>query len=275
MSSEDSLPESILTISDSTDPRENRLKDIFPPGFDGKHNITRGHYTLAPGQLYRSLTNSNEPDHHVESIIVKTAWYAKGTKHYKQEFILMQVQDREMPDLENYLILDRSDSTPSSSFSGIIPDFRMRAHGLVARDAFRIAYDGGKDQLLHECHLSSHKQLEQLDFQSGKPLYLYQLATLVFLTSERYPDLPAAGMNHCWFTRLIWECLGKERPIAKRTPPNSPERKWEKIDRAHNTPSSEQITNACREFQQRVNTVDAVLAQRKKMWEGQQWADNY
>ncbi|KAG8762556.1 hypothetical protein FRC11_008854 [Ceratobasidium sp. 423] len=244
------------------------IRDVFPPGLDSSSNKSipgRSHYTLAPDQLYRTLT-SYEPGKHVESIIVKSAWYGKQSRLAKQEFIVIQVEDIAIKGLTNYIALDRSTSTPSSVFSNLIPHSRLRFHGEMARDAFKVAYDGDEEQLLHECNLDPHKYLEHLEFHVEEPLLLYQLSTLVYLISERYPEYGVADINGSWFARLIWESMRQVRPRAKLTHDGQASRKRGKLGWVHPAPDSTEVTAICQAFDERTQILESELSESKNRW---------
>ncbi|KAH7338624.1 hypothetical protein B0J17DRAFT_657877 [Rhizoctonia solani] len=246
-----------------------RIRDVFPPGVGSvsanRRLPGRSHYTLAPDQLYRTLT-SYEPGKHVESIVVKSAWYGKQSRLARQEFIVIQVEDTAIKGLTNYIALDRSTSTPSSVFSGLLPHSRLRFHGEMARDAFKVAYDGVEEHLLHECNLDPHKRLEQLEFHADEPLLLYQLSTLVYLISEQYPEYGIADINGSWFARLIWECMRKMRPRATVTHYDQAVRKRGKLGWVCAMPDSTDVTEICQAFDQRTETLELELSERKKRW---------
>ncbi|CAE6536470.1 unnamed protein product [Rhizoctonia solani] len=268
MSSASSLKGSIATHPENSSSFPHRIRDVFPPGLDSSCSTrgARGHYTLAPGQLHRTLTSCYGPEKHVDSIVVKSAWYGRQSKLAKQEFIVLRVEDLEIDGLTNYLVLDRTTSTPSSVFSGLIPHSRLRFQGEMARDAFKIAYDGNVGQLLQECNLSPHKYLERLDFKPEESLLLYQLSTLVYIISERYPQFRVADINGSGFAGLAWECMREIRPSASHTHLDQGAKKRGKLGWIHPAPDSVEVTEICQLFHKEALAVTMELSKQKSIW---------
>jgi hypothetical protein len=198
-------------------PAESRLKDIFPRGFDNaslRSNHTGSHYTLKLEQLYYSLIERYDPNAHVETVIVKSAWYGKQTRSAEHEFILIQVEDTAAEGLTNYLVLDRNVGERSHGPLGKISRSWASSQATTTIDTFRVSYDGNMKQLLDECQLSPHTYLEQLQFQSEAPLHLYELVTLASIVSNRYPLHRAVNSSRYLFIGLVWECMRRMRPGA-------------------------------------------------------------
>lgn len=190
-----------------------RLKDIFPPGFDQCPSISGsgGYFQSKPEQLYISLIERYDPKTPTESIIVRSAWYGKQTKSARHEFIVIEVEDIDVPGLINYLILDRNAETYQGSSKTISSQLTNR------RDNFRISYDGKIDILLQECGLTDHKLIEGLSFLSSQPLHLYELVALANIVSNKYPDYQALDSSCYLFAGVIWDCMRLMRPTATYT----------------------------------------------------------
>ncbi|CAE6393177.1 unnamed protein product [Rhizoctonia solani] len=268
MSSTSSLKGSIATNLESSSAFPHRIRDIFPPGFDAapSSRSNRSHYTLAPGQLQQTLTGSYVPGKHVESIVVKSAWYGRHSRLAKQEFILLQVEDLAIHGLTNYIVLDRSTSTPSSVFSGLIPHSRLRFQGEMARDAFKIAYDGNEEQLLQQCSLTPHKYIEKLEFQPDDPLLLYHLSTLVHIISEKFPHYRVADINGSGFAGLAWDCIREIRPRATLARIDQGAKKRGKLGWVHTAPDPVEVTEILQEFLERISAVEMELSKQKNIW---------
>ncbi|KAG8714156.1 hypothetical protein FRC11_009590, partial [Ceratobasidium sp. 423] len=133
----------------------------------------------------------------------------------------------------------------------------------MARDAFKIAYDGNVEQLLQECNLAPYKYLEKLEFQPDDPLLLYQLSTLVYIISERYPQFRVADINGSGFAGLTWECMRGIRPHASHTHLDQGEKKRGKLGWIHPAPDSAEVTEVCQVFHKEVLAVTTELSKRK------------
>ncbi|KAF8601957.1 hypothetical protein BDV93DRAFT_557939 [Ceratobasidium sp. AG-I] len=193
-----------------------RIREIFPPGFDAQFGLDpsssgymshRGHFSSPPGQLYYLLVERYDPATHMESIIVKSVWYGKMTKSVEHEFLVIQVEDIDVPGLINYLILDRN-AEPSMRPQR---DFLFRT--IAVLDTFAISYDGSLEKLLQVCQLKPYIYLEELLFPSDSRLHLYELVTLARVVSNRYPDYRLLRASYM-FAGLIWECMHLMRPFA-------------------------------------------------------------
>ncbi|QRV95247.1 hypothetical protein RhiJN_23265 [Ceratobasidium sp. AG-Ba] len=276
MTSSSSLKESIVTDPENSELFTHRIQDIFPPGLDRASSTrgTRSHYTLAPGQLHRALTSYYGPEKHVESIVVKSAWYGRQSKLAKQEFILIQVDDLMIDGLTNYIVLDRSTSTPSSVFSGLIPHSRLRFQGEMARDALKVSYDGNKERLLQECNLAPHRYLEKLDFHADEPLLLYQLSTLICVISEKYPQYRISDINGTRFAELVWGCMRDMRPRASHLHLEEGMRKRGKITLMRPAPDVAEVAEICQIFDQEISTIEMELSKQKSIWEHMSLPEN-
>jgi hypothetical protein len=155
---------------------------------------------------------SYNPEHHVEHIIVKSASYCKQTTGPKHEFIILEVEDLKSPGLKNFIALDRnnSDVPNRSAFASI------QSSQSVAKDEFRVSYDGNKRKLLQQCDLKEHEILETVEFNREDPLLLYQLATLTRAVSHQRDKYHVITANCYWFAGLIWDCVIRMRPSATR-----------------------------------------------------------
>lgn len=178
-----------------------------------KYIFNRKQLTYNPEELYAALIEEYNPDHRVEFIIVKSAWYGKRTLAAEHEFILIQVEDT-VKGLTNYLVLERDPGDTSRVPSGIIAHARAAFQGTAANDTFKVSYDGNKQELLAACRLESCIYLEKLEFHSEEPLLLYKLVTLAVMVTQRYPYYHIVFSNCYFFAGLIWECMRKMCPRA-------------------------------------------------------------
>lgn len=121
---------------------------------------------------------------------------------------MLQVGDTKIPNLDNFIALDRNQGTPTSS-SNVSASSRSNAS-----DAFRVSYDGDLHRFLRECQLTDYLKLEQIHFQANEPLLLLDLVTLVAHISEHHPIYSPVDTNCYWYTGLVWECMRKMRPKA-------------------------------------------------------------
>lgn len=193
-----------------------RLRDIFPAGFESNSNsIKRDHFTFTPYYLHDILTRNSANNGHVEQTIVKSAWYGKQTRSTaRHEFIVLQVEDLAIPGLQNFIALDRNQSSETTSPQGGVAKVSTVSSGTDAADAFRVSYDGDLDRFLHKCKLTPYLELERIEFPSDKALRLLDLVTLVLHVSDQHPQYKALDTNCYWFTGLIWECMREMRPTA-------------------------------------------------------------
>lgn len=173
---------------------------------------------FTPEQLYHRFTDGNYQRKHAEHTVVKSALYGKHKTSVKHEFILLQVEDLATPGNTNYLLLDRtigdSSGEPSVSHSRRTTSFFKLCAGTLALDAFWVSYDSNPDQLLRDCNLSSYKCLERIHFQPDEPLLLYEVATLAYCVSRRWPQYHPLDGNCYWYTGLIWKCIRQMHPNA-------------------------------------------------------------
>ncbi|CAE6434265.1 unnamed protein product [Rhizoctonia solani] len=192
----------------------SRLHAIFPLSLDIQATSGRLHHTLQPNILYQTLTYHYHPDKHVESTIVKSAWYGKQTKGVEHEFILLKVTDT-VVNVNNYIILDRNHTSHKVGDSGWSTS-GSACSSWGAFDSFKVSSNGIEEELLGDCGLWHREYLEKLRFERKEnPLFFYELVTLVDLISEENPIYDITQKNCYWFAGLIWECLRKMRPSAK------------------------------------------------------------
>ncbi|KAH7338615.1 hypothetical protein B0J17DRAFT_385391 [Rhizoctonia solani] len=154
-----------------------RHKQIFPAGFDSTSSSSstqRPFYSFTPEQLYDMLTSGYVREHHVEDITVKSASYCKKNTAPKHEFIILEVEDKQSPGLKNFIALDRNNGESPTRQKGLAV-ISSSSQSLVAKDEFRVSYDGNKTRLLAQCDLRDHETLETLVFKPDDPLLLYQL----------------------------------------------------------------------------------------------------
>jgi hypothetical protein len=242
-------------------PAESRLKDIFPPGIDSATNQTGIHYTLKLEQLYYSLTEPYDPNMHVESVVVKSAWYSKQTRSAEHEFILIQVEDTAVEGLTNFLVLDRNFGERSHGPLGKISRSWASSQATTTIDAFRVSYDGDVKQLLDECQLSPHTYLEQLQFQSEAPLHLYQLVTLACIVSGRYPLHRAVNSSRYLFIGLVWECMRRMRPDAIYDDVQA--KKRGRFGWTRSTPSPSELKEIDESIQEQLTHVELELEKKR------------
>ncbi|EUC53534.1 hypothetical protein RSOL_009410, partial [Rhizoctonia solani AG-3 Rhs1AP] len=120
----------------------------------------------------------------------------------------------------------------------------------MAKDAFKIAYDGNDEQLLQQCNLTPYKYLDKLEFQPDEPLLLYQLSTLVHIISERYPQYRATDINGSGFAGLAWDWATKRG----------------KLGCVRATPDPAEVTEIRQEFLQQALAVEMELSKQKNVW---------
>ncbi|KAJ1302463.1 hypothetical protein OPQ81_002781 [Rhizoctonia solani] len=255
----------ILPISSESEP-QYRHKQIFPAGFDSisSSSCSHNHYSLDLDQLLDALIGSYSPHNHVEAILVKNLWYGKETKSVEHEFIIVEVEDMEGKNLKNFMILDRNNGEPTeSSVRGIS---QISSSGTVAKDQFRIAYDGDKKKLLQQCNLSDHIILEQIQFSPGQKFKLYQLATIASVVSERHTAYNVISANCYWFAGLTWECVLEMYPqVQHELLANSKKRKrgsYSVLSRQKVDP--EQRKSAYRVAKEKQMVVEADLVKQKR-----------
>ncbi|CAE6499433.1 unnamed protein product [Rhizoctonia solani] len=296
------LPRSFEAFSmmASAGSRRGRLVDVFPPGFDSKSSNSRGHYNFYPEQFYRILTENHAPENHVESTVVKSVWYGKQKKAVGHEFMLITVEDKE-DGLTNYIVLDRNTSEAPSVDQGAIA-YHSQSSRSVALDTFRVSYNGVEEQLLKECQLlprkylekvefsstkplhlyelatlvyivserspnySVRKYLEKVEFSSTKPLHLYELATLVYIVSERSPNYSVAAENCYWFAGLIWECMLILHPPLPGEHDDRMTSERGRFAMLRYRPERSEMDEICMAYQEAIKLVEDRLSENRERW---------
>ncbi|CAE6500895.1 unnamed protein product, partial [Rhizoctonia solani] len=260
------LPRSFEAFSmmASAGSRRGRLVDVFPPGFDSKSSNSRGHYNFYPEQFYRILTENHAPENHVESTVVKSVWYGKQKKAVGHEFMLITVEDKE-DGLTNYIVLDRNTSETPSVDQGAIT-YHSQSSRSVALDTFRVSYNGVEEQLLKECQLLPRKYLEKVEFSSTKPLHLYELATLVYIVSERSPNYSVAAENCYWFAGLIWECMLILHPPLPGEHDDRMTSERGRFAMLRYRPERSEMDEICMAYQEAIKLVEDRLSENRERW---------
>lgn len=194
--------------------REDRLKDIFPKGFDeipGGPSSHKSHFSYQPEQLCNSLVERYDPDVPSESIVITCAWYGKQNRRAQHEFIAIQVEDMDIEGLTNYLILDRNVKAHLGPLKRFLPS---SFQDTGATDTFKISYNGEYDKLLDDCQLAPSKYLEMLTFDSDEPLRLYEVAVLADHVSNQHPTYNIRDTSCYMFAGMIWDCMHLMRSSA-------------------------------------------------------------
>ncbi|CAE7202569.1 unnamed protein product [Rhizoctonia solani] len=240
---------------------------IFSPRFDNNPKVTSRniHYHLAPEQLYRRLTCEYLPEKHIESTIVKSVWYGKTRSSARHEFILIEVEDTQF-NLKNYIVLDRTPSETLARSKKIFPAKATssgRKYWGVALDSFRVSYNGIEKQFLQECELWPRDYLEKIEFPSTEPFFLYQLAALAYVISEKSPDYVVAYRNCYWFAGLIWECMRQLQPNGVYDDRLS--RNRGKFAVLRYNPGIKERDEICAAFNKEITSVENRLSESRKV----------
>ncbi|KAF8671095.1 hypothetical protein RHS04_08479 [Rhizoctonia solani] len=247
----------------------HRFLDMFPPGLDVTSIQSKSPYSFDSEQLYNTFTRGYDPEKHIESTLVKSVRYCKHTKGVQHEFILVEIEDIKVP-LINYIVLDR---TISQDYSGITiqrPFRRKRTNSSIqsycgpAVDAFRVSYNGNKEQLLKACQLQPCRDLEEIEFTRVNPVYLYQLVTLVHVVSGRTPNYDLSGKNCYWFAGLVWGCLLSLRPDS-RYDSHLSENNRGRLAVIYCAPEEKEVTETCNAFEEQIQKVDKALSESRKV----------
>lgn len=239
---------------------ETRLRDVFPPGVpsaSSRGSHTGSHYTLKLEQLYYSLVERYDSNKHADSIIVKNAWYSRQTRAAEREFIVIQVEDIGIDGLSNYLVLDRNAGELSRRPLGLISRSLAFSQAPTTVDAFRVSYDADVKRLLEECQLDPYKCTEQLQFDPGMPLRLYELVTVACVVSDQNPFHRTLDSDFNQFVGLVWECMRRIQPVATYSIDKSKKRGL--FGRVHSVPSRAQIDELYQLVQQKLNLVELEL----------------
>ncbi|KAG9079708.1 hypothetical protein FRC06_007573, partial [Ceratobasidium sp. 370] len=189
-----------------------RNRHIFPPGFGNEDQSKNDPIEFSLPHLEDILIQQHAPEDHVEHIYVKSVEYCKEREKPQHEFILITVETREDPRFRNYLILDRTNSTPAPRFARMMIPWVSWG----TRDRLRISYDGTLKPLLEHCSLSKYRVLETLEFQKMSFL-LYELVALSRAASDRYMPYNILSNQSYWYTRFIWDCTRQLLPATTLT----------------------------------------------------------
>ncbi|KAG8730344.1 hypothetical protein FRC11_006930 [Ceratobasidium sp. 423] len=222
-----------------------RLIDVFPPGIYLLPR--RSPYDLSVAELFARLTEDYDPGKHVEHIVVRSAWYGRSSRGQSHEFILIEVEDT-LLFLKNYIVLDRRTQEPHGVFNPFRGD---------ALDLYRVAYNGIESTLLRKSLLLPRRYVEKIEFSSDHPLFLYQLATLTVIVSNRNPKYSYAGSGAHWFAGLIWECLCNICPYVIVDKRESSERG--RLWLLRFAPNQEEVNEVCRKFETEIEVVERRL----------------
>lgn len=218
--------------------------ETFPEGFEG---FTCGKHCLVQvDQLHHWFVDPyNTPS---DSIVVKSVLYGKQTNGAELEFIIIQVEDTNIPGLINYLALNCDVQGPL----GRPP---------MAQNTFQISPDGGIKMLLEEFGLQPCSFLEQISFQSDTPLHLYELATLADVVSKAYFWYSHFNCNS--FAGIIWECIRLARPSATHQD-NLPQEQGG-FSRTRYFPDATRVRKLYKTFTKMLPVVNPELQQRRKV----------
>lgn len=151
---------------------------------------------------------------HVDSIFVSSASYCKQLGDAKHEFILVEVRDKKIPEISNFLVLDRTVQAASSgTFTALFTTFQTSG---TAQDRLRVSCYGDKDLLIKQCSLGPYRELELLMFplDSSKPLLLCELLILALETSNSGYMYNLMIAQCFWFASCVWECMQLLVPSA-------------------------------------------------------------
>lgn len=192
------------------DPLQHRLRSVFPAGFDRPPPTSGERKSFTPEDLYETLIDGRRSNDRVESIYLVSATYRKRTAPPEHEFILIEVEDRKLPGLRNYMILDRVPGPAET----VLATSGGQYHSSLATDRFRVAYDGDESKLIAQCNLKTHRILETMIFQNNDPLPFHCLVGLARTVSKQREHYNVLNSNCYWFAGLTWECLLFMRPGA-------------------------------------------------------------
>ncbi|KAF8602961.1 hypothetical protein BDV93DRAFT_557146 [Ceratobasidium sp. AG-I] len=221
----DALIREILLLLRS---RQKRLSLEAYRGTRGLHvfSCALGSYKQSPqaldqplryslNQLLSQLQRSNREAVRTKTIYISSAEYCKQTGDAEHEFLLLEVQDERIPQISNWVVLDRTVgvSTPDA-FEAASTDV---SSGSPARDRLRVSCYGKKDLLAKQCSLAPYDILERVTlptFASSTPLLLCELVIFA-LEASRSRFLDKHMSAQCfWFTSCAWECILKLQPEA-------------------------------------------------------------
>ncbi|KAF8602947.1 hypothetical protein BDV93DRAFT_545074 [Ceratobasidium sp. AG-I] len=197
-----------------------RNHDIFPTGLGsyakGQEALEQPlPYTLI--QLKSLLQRSNREDDHTERIYVASAEYCKRLDHVRHEFLLLEVKDNRIPQISNFIVLERTVDLSSGTITAASTSISSNS---PAQDRLRVSYYGEKKLLIKQCNLGRYEVLEELKLPSpaaSTPLLLYELVIFAHETSKRRYTYDLMKAQCFWFASCVWECMLKLRPEACRT----------------------------------------------------------
>ncbi|KAF8594136.1 hypothetical protein BDV93DRAFT_180584 [Ceratobasidium sp. AG-I] len=210
-------------ITDSVDPEIYNIPrnfDIFPTALGSYQQSVQAlelplQYTLS--QLKGMFQRYREEDH-IENIYVSSAEYCKQTGDAKHEFLLLEVQDERIPQISNWVVLDRTVGVSTSgAFAAVSTSV---SSGSPAQDRLRVSCYGKKDLLTKQCNLAPYEILERVTlptFASSTPLLLCELVILALETSRSRFMYNLMSAQCFWFASCVWECMLKLRPEAYRS----------------------------------------------------------
>ncbi|KAF8593852.1 hypothetical protein BDV93DRAFT_549397 [Ceratobasidium sp. AG-I] len=194
-----------------------RNLDIFPQTL---RPVTQSKLPFEQPTLYtlsqlKSMIGRYREEDYFDSIFVSSAEYCKQSDGPQHEFLLLKVFDSRIPDISNFLVLDRTIN--SSGHSGFPVSTISSSGSGPAHDRVRVSGYGDAELLAKQCNLRSYKVLERLDLSSttlSTPLLLRELVILAFETSQsrRMYDLMSAQCF--WFPGCVWECMRALFPDA-------------------------------------------------------------
>ncbi|KAF8602955.1 hypothetical protein BDV93DRAFT_581129 [Ceratobasidium sp. AG-I] len=201
-------------IMDSVDPEIYNIPrnlDIFPTALGSYQQSTQAlelplHYTL--NQLKGMFQRSNREEDHIESIFVSSAEYCKQIGDAKHEFLLLEVKDERIPQISNWVLLDRTVSvSTSSNFTAVSTSVSSSS---PAQDRLRVSCYGKKDLLIKQCSLGPYYVLERVTLPSSassKPLMLWELVILAIETSSSRLMYNLMSAQCFWFASCLWESM--------------------------------------------------------------------
>ncbi|KAF8593894.1 hypothetical protein BDV93DRAFT_516213 [Ceratobasidium sp. AG-I] len=197
-----------------------RNHDIFPTGLG---SYAKGQEALEQPLPYtliqlKSLLQRSNREGHTERIYVASVEYCKRLDHVKHEFLLLEVRDNQIPQISNFVVLERTIDLSSGTITAAST---IISSNNPARDRLIISYYGEKKLLIKQCNLGRYEVLEELKLPSpaaSTPLLLYEFVILAHETSKRRYSYNLVKAQCFWFASCVWECMLKLRPEAHRTP---------------------------------------------------------
>lgn len=192
----------------------NRCFEIFPLGI-GPLGTSAPPNLFNLRQIYDALTNRYDPCAHVEDIFVKSATYCKQNEGSQHEFILLAVADRQAPQFENFLVLDRTSDVPTRKSSQHVKGILSPSYSAKpAKDRLMVSYDANCQNLLEYCNLTPCTRLEELDFSKSQ-LRLCELVTIAYVASRQHIEYHVLTAQCFWFAGLVWDCINQLHPETR------------------------------------------------------------